>query len=135
MIAFVDGPLRHREAQHQDSAALAALRARSPRATDPAAPIGPARGVLLDLIRTGHPEQARRALTRLAEAAEDDRSTHDPELADVLGALLHHRELTLRLHAHRISRAGVTSNVPERSSPITVGRACGLRDRSAPEGG
>ncbi|WP_285548825.1 HEAT repeat domain-containing protein [Actinoplanes regularis] len=102
-LTLVDGPLRDPEARRQDAAALAALRARPSHEPDPAAP----RRELLELIRTGQPEQIRTALTQLAEAAEDDRPSHagdDPELAEALAALLRHPERRLRLYAHRIGR-------------------------------
>jgi hypothetical protein len=69
---------------------------------------------LLELARTGGPEQIRRALTRLAEARSGpdadqgseltDPELHDPELADLVGELLTHPRPKVRLHAHRTSR-------------------------------
>lgn len=113
-LLLVDGPLLTPQALDQ-GAVLAALRSRPQPVPDPtgppSGPSGPSRRQLLDLIRTGHPEQVRRALTHLAEAAEDTRpadatsvADHDPELADLLAELLHHPEPRVRLHAHRIGR-------------------------------
>ncbi|GAA2390205.1 hypothetical protein Cme02nite_73710 [Catellatospora methionotrophica] len=100
-LTLVDGPLREPSAAADDAARLAALRERP---TVEPAPPGPAGHELISLIRTGRPEQVRRALTRLAEAREDDRSGADPELVGLLAELLHHPETGVRLHAHRIGR-------------------------------
>jgi hypothetical protein len=103
-LVLEDGPLRHLDAQDQDSAALAALRDRPP---SPAVSSRPPRQRLVDLIRSGNPEQARHALTRLVEAHEDNRTTStdpDPELEKLIVELLDHPERRIRLHAHRIGR-------------------------------
>ncbi|MFD0592263.1 HEAT repeat domain-containing protein [Catellatospora coxensis] len=59
-ITLVDGPLRGPDAADSDTARLAALRERPPADATTA---GPSRADLLDLIRTGHAEQVRRALS------------------------------------------------------------------------
>ncbi|MEU7870148.1 HEAT repeat domain-containing protein [Dactylosporangium sp. NPDC049140] len=95
-LVLVDGPLRNPQAQRED--ALAALRVRPHPAAEP----GPSRRELFDLIRTGSPEQIRRALTQLAE---DHRPAGpDPELERLLAGLLRHPEARVRRHAHRIGR-------------------------------
>ncbi|MDN3356222.1 HEAT repeat domain-containing protein [Actinomadura sp. DC4] len=100
-ILLAEGPLRHPDAARQDSAALSALRGRSrvPAAREHR----PSRAELLDLARTGSPEQIRRALTLLAERHEAD-PARDPELEGLLAGSLGHPEARVRLHAHRISR-------------------------------
>ncbi|WP_144122859.1 HEAT repeat domain-containing protein [Catellatospora sichuanensis] len=109
-LTLVDGPLRHPDGADSDSARLSALRER-PQPTPGHAMSVPSRHELLDLIRTGHTEQVRRALTRLAEAHEDDRPSRvrpttdsDPELENLLAGLLHHPDARIRLHSHRIAR-------------------------------
>ncbi|WP_191839397.1 HEAT repeat domain-containing protein [Catellatospora chokoriensis] len=107
-LTLVDGPLRRPDAVDSDAARLAALRERPQPATDPAA-AGPSREELLRLIRTGHTEQIRRALTRLAELHEDGRPVGagpvtDPELENLLADLLHHAEPRIRLHSQRLAR-------------------------------
>ncbi|RAY15900.1 HEAT repeat domain-containing protein [Actinomadura craniellae] len=94
-LVLVDGPLRPPGAAREDTAALAALRARPDL---PEAASRPSRRELLELARTGPPEQARRALSSLAEQPADE------ELAELLAELLGHPEHRVRLHAHRISR-------------------------------
>lgn len=97
-LLLVDGPLRGPDAGQQDAAALAALRAR-PHDTPGGAAPGPSRDELLDLARTGTPDQIRRALTRLAAAPADG-----SELTELIGELLRHPRPGVRLHAHRTSR-------------------------------
>lgn len=92
----------------EDAAALTALRERpAPSAT--AVSEVPAWPELLDLARRGEPEQARRALSHLAEAHEEtaDRgvlSGQEADLRELLDELLVHPKPRVRLHAHRISR-------------------------------
>ena len=92
-LTLVDGPLRQPDAAGTEAAALAALRER------PQATAGPSRDELLNLVRTGHTAQIRRALTLLDEDHE-----HDPELESLIAELLHHPEPRIRLHAHRTGR-------------------------------
>jgi HEAT repeat protein len=101
-LTLVDGPLRRPEAARQDSATLSVLRT-LPEHPAAASPRLPRRG-LLDLARTGEPEQIRRALSQLAELLGRPAETSDPELRDVIGELLRHPKARVRLHAHRISR-------------------------------
>ncbi|MFG2625852.1 HEAT repeat domain-containing protein [Streptomyces sp. NPDC048473] len=102
-LLLVEGPLRGPDAAQQDAAALAALRDRSP-----AAPGGashrPSRQELLDLARTGTPEQICRALTELAEAHSGPDTDQDPGLRGLIGELLNHARAKVRLRAHRTSR-------------------------------
>ncbi|MBC6462358.1 HEAT repeat domain-containing protein [Actinomadura sp. HBU206391] len=107
-LVLVEGPLRHPEAAGRDAATLAALRDR-PR--PPAGPAGmePPREELLELARTGRPEQVRRALSRLAEPYEgrpagDGHALRDVRFEEVLAELADHPEARVRLHAHRIAR-------------------------------
>lgn len=107
-LTLVDGPLRGLDAADSDAARLAALRERPP--TESAGP-GTSREELFDLIRTGHAEQVRRALTRLTELHEEDSpagvrfaAEQDSELENLLADLLHHAEPRIRLHAHRTGR-------------------------------
>ncbi|WP_426510148.1 HEAT repeat domain-containing protein [Dactylosporangium sp. McL0621] len=95
-LVLVDGPLRNPQAPRED--ALAALRVRPHPAAEP----GPSRRELFDLIRTGGPEQIRRALTQLAEDRRP--AGPDPELERLLADLLRHPEARVRRHAHRIGR-------------------------------
>ncbi|MGI5415091.1 HEAT repeat domain-containing protein [Actinomadura luteofluorescens] len=95
-IVLVGGPLRRPGAAQHDTAALSALRVRTPV---PQAEQRPGRAELFHLARTGGPEQIRRALTLLAESHADD-----PEFEELLGESLGHPEARVRLHAHRISR-------------------------------
>ncbi|MER5360349.1 HEAT repeat domain-containing protein [Streptomyces sp. NPDC002785] len=102
-LLLVEGPLRGPDAVQQDAAALAALRDRTP-----AAPGGashrPSRQELLDLARTGTPEQICRALTELAETHFGPDTDQDPGLRDLIGELLNHPRAKVRLRAHRTSR-------------------------------
>lgn len=98
-LLLVDGPLRGPDAAPRDAAALAALRERAPDGPGGASP-EPSRDELMDLARTGTPEQIRRALTRLA----GERHGPDPELPTLIGELLRHPKPRVRLHAHRTSR-------------------------------
>ncbi|MDX3489561.1 HEAT repeat domain-containing protein [Streptomyces sp. ID05-18] len=104
-LVLVDGPLRTPGAEeHEDTAALDALRTpfRNPEA--PADRPSPAE--LLDLARTGTPEQTRHALTRLVEERAPARgAAPDPELHALVAELLRHPRAGVRLHAHRTSRA------------------------------
>ncbi|WP_327352136.1 HEAT repeat domain-containing protein [Streptomyces sp. NBC_01304] len=96
-ILLVDGPLRGPDSAAEDAAALSALLTRTP----PGTPAGrTTREETRELARTGTPEQVRRALTRLTE----DR---DPELAELIGELLHHPKPGIRLHAHRAARTAL----------------------------
>ncbi|MFD5209589.1 HEAT repeat domain-containing protein [Streptomyces anulatus] len=99
-LVLVDGPLRTPGAEHEDAAALDALRTPF---RNPAAPVDrPSTAELLDLARTGTPEQARQALTRLVE---ERGAAPDPELHTLVEELLCHPRAGVRLHAHRTSRA------------------------------
>jgi hypothetical protein len=102
-LLLVEGPLRGPDAAQQDAAALAALRDRTP-----AAPGGPShrlsRQELLDLARTGTPEQICRALTEMAEAHFGPDTDQDPGLRDLIGELLNHPRTKVRLRAHRTAR-------------------------------
>ncbi|WP_406248530.1 HEAT repeat domain-containing protein [Streptomyces anulatus] len=99
-LVLVDGPLRTPGAEHEDAAALDALRTPFRK---PAAPADrPSTAELLDLARTGTPEQARQALTRLVE---ERGAAPDPELHTLVEELLRHPRAGVRLHAHRTSRA------------------------------
>ncbi|MFC5032329.1 HEAT repeat domain-containing protein [Streptomyces sp. DSM 41987] len=97
-LLLVEGPLRGPDAGPQDAAALAALRARAQDTPGGAVP-GPSRDEMMNLARTGTPDQIRRALTRLAGAHPDD-----AELTELIGELLRHPRPRVRLHAHRTSR-------------------------------
>lgn len=103
-LRLVEGPLRRPDTVRQDAADLAALRER-----DPAAPAGasepPSRQELLELARTGDPVRIRHALTRLAEEHDGADADRDPDLRELIGALLRHPKPKVRLHAHRTSRA------------------------------
>ncbi|MGX1956000.1 HEAT repeat domain-containing protein [Streptomyces anulatus] len=103
-LVLVDGPLRTPGAEHEDAAALDALRTPF---RNPAAPADrPSPAELLDLARTGTPEQARQALTRLVEERAPARgAAPDPELHTLVEELLRHPRAGVRLHAHRTSRA------------------------------
>ncbi|WP_190007326.1 HEAT repeat domain-containing protein [Streptomyces anulatus] len=99
-LVLVDGPLRTPGAEHEDAAALDALRTPF---RNPAAPADrPSTAELLDLARTGTPEQTRQALTRLVE---ERGAAPDPELHTLVEELLCHPRAGVRLHAHRTSRA------------------------------
>ncbi|MFH9137628.1 HEAT repeat domain-containing protein [Streptomyces sp. NPDC017524] len=104
-LVLVDGPLRTPGAEHEDTAALDALRTpfRSPTAARAGRPSLPE---LLDLARTGTPEQTRQALTRLVEErAPAPGAGPGPELRALVEELLSHPSAGVRLHAHRTSRA------------------------------
>lgn len=103
-LVLVDGPLRTPGAEHEDAAALDALRTPFRK---PAAPADrPSTAELLDLARTGTPEQTRHALTRLVEERAPVRgAAPDPELHTLVEELLRHPRAGVRLHAHRTSRA------------------------------
>lgn len=104
-LVLVDGPLRTPGAEeHEDTAALDALRTPF---RNPAAPADrPSPAELLDLARTGTPEQTRHALTRLVEERAPARgAAPDPELHALVAELLRHPRAGVRLHAHRTSRA------------------------------
>lgn len=103
-LLLVGGPLRGPDAGRRDAAALAALRDRG-GAVPAERGRRPARGELLDLARSGTPEQICRALTELAEAHTGPRPDRDPHLVQLLGALLTHPRPKVRLRAHRTSRA------------------------------
>ncbi|MFF0197593.1 HEAT repeat domain-containing protein [Streptomyces anulatus] len=99
-LVLVDGPLRTPGAVDEDAAALDALRTPFRK---PAAPADrPSTAELLDLARTGTPEQTRQALTRLVE---ERGAAPDPELRTLVEELLCHPRAGVRLHAHRTSRA------------------------------
>ncbi|WP_335937157.1 HEAT repeat domain-containing protein [Streptomyces sp. PTD5-9] len=99
-LVLVDGPLRGPDAVRRD-AAREDLRARTPAA----APHRPSRPALLDLARTGTPDQACRALKELAETHPGPEPDRDPALRALLGELLLHPRGEVRLRAHRTSRA------------------------------
>jgi HEAT repeat protein len=102
-LLLVDGPLRGPDAGRQDAAALAALRDRD--AVVPATSRHrPARRELLDLARTGTPEQICRALTELAGTHTGPEPDQDEQLIVLLGELLTHPRPGVRLRAHRTSR-------------------------------
>ncbi|MFH9199435.1 HEAT repeat domain-containing protein [Streptomyces anulatus] len=103
-LVLVDGPLRTPGGEHEDAAALDVLRTPF---RNPAAPADrPSPAELLDLARTGTPEQTRRALTRLVEErAPACGAAPDPELHTLVEELLRHPRAGVRLHAHRTSRA------------------------------
>ncbi|WP_067816390.1 HEAT repeat domain-containing protein [Actinomadura kijaniata] len=93
-VTLVEGPLRAPDAVGRDAATLAALRAR----TRPPGAQTPDPEDLFRTARTGAVEEARRALTTLAE-------THPgPELAELLVESIGHPERRIRLHAHRLAR-------------------------------
>ncbi|MFE7397215.1 HEAT repeat domain-containing protein [Streptomyces sp. NPDC057557] len=102
-LLLVEGPLRGPDAAQQDAAALAALRDRPPAAPDGASH-RPSRQELLDLARTGAPDQICGALTELAEAHSGPDPDRDPGLRDLIGELLNHPRAKVRLRAHRTSR-------------------------------
>lgn len=104
-LVLVGGPLRTPGAEDEDAAALDALR--TPFRSPTAAPaVRPSLPELLDLARTGTPEQTRQALTRLAEeSAPAPGAGPDPELRALVEELLNHPRAGVRLHAHRTSRA------------------------------
>ncbi|MFD5202484.1 HEAT repeat domain-containing protein, partial [Streptomyces sp. NPDC058375] len=103
-LVLLDGPLRTPGAAHEDIAALASLRTPSRAAAAPADP--PSLPELLDLARTGTPEQIRGVLTRLVEEHAPAPGTRPgPELRALVEELLRHPGAGVRLHAHRTSRA------------------------------
>ncbi|MFG2244155.1 HEAT repeat domain-containing protein [Spirillospora sp. NPDC048823] len=99
MPVLEPGPLREPGAAVQDEDMLKRLRERSADTVRE-----PARAELFQQARDGGPKQVRRALTLLAERHEEAHAGADPELAELLTALIAHRETKVRLHAHRISR-------------------------------
>ncbi|HWS38246.1 MAG TPA: HEAT repeat domain-containing protein [Actinoplanes sp.] len=99
-LLITEGPIRRTGAAVADADALVALRQR-PEAT--AGRAGPSRSELFELVRDGRADQVRRALTQLAEAAEDSGKA-DPELQELLGELIRHPESRVRAHAHRLGR-------------------------------
>ncbi|MGW2181765.1 HEAT repeat domain-containing protein [Streptomyces sp. NPDC001732] len=102
-LRLVEGPLRGPDAARRDAAALAALRERGTAApADPAR--RPSRRGLLDLARTGTPEQICRALTELAGAHPGPDTDRDGRLRDLLDELIAHPRSEVRLRAHRTSR-------------------------------
>lgn len=101
-LVLVAGPLRGPDAEAEDAAALNALRAPAPAVP---AVHRPALPELLDLARTGAPEQIRRALGRLVEERTPaPGGASDPALHAVIEELLRHPRAGVRLHAHRASR-------------------------------
>ena len=111
-MVLVEGPLRHPDAARQDAAALSALRGRTRVPEAAAREQRPPWTELVQLVRTGGPEQIRRALTLLAEQHGDPTRIHGagrpadgaPELEELLAESLRHPEARVRLHAHRLSR-------------------------------
>ncbi|WDG32844.1 HEAT repeat domain-containing protein [Streptomyces sp. CA-278952] len=104
-LVLVGGPLRTPGAADEDAAALDALRTPF-RSTSAALAGRPSLPELLDLARTGTPEQTRQALTRLVEESAPASGTGpDPELRALVEELLSHPRAGVRLHAHRTSRA------------------------------
>ncbi|GGV15289.1 hypothetical protein GCM10010495_31810 [Kitasatospora herbaricolor] len=103
----VDGPLRAVGSAERDAGVLAALRGRSPAV--PARPRHPSRRELLELARTGGPEEIRRALIALAEhqggRGRRQGPEQDGELLELLTELLRHPLAKVRLRAHRTARA------------------------------
>ncbi|MEU5994467.1 HEAT repeat domain-containing protein [Spirillospora sp. NPDC047418] len=98
-LVLVEGPLRGPEAAARDEEALNALRER------PAGTAGePSRAELFRRARDGGAKAAKDALSRLAERHEEAGAGADPELADLLAALIVRPETKVRLHAHRVSR-------------------------------
>lgn len=102
-LVLVEGPLRGRDAERQDAAALAALRDRG-TVVPAGAGQRPTRPELLDLAATGSPEQICRALTELAGTHTGPEPDRDRQLLDLLGELLTHPRSKVRLRAHRTSR-------------------------------
>ena len=100
-IRLVDGPLRNPDAKQHDAAALTALCDRGQAAKSSQEP---SREELLDLARSGRPDQIRRALLLFAETQEASRPNQDSELQDLLSALLTHPKPKVRLQAHRTAR-------------------------------
>ncbi|MEU9759456.1 HEAT repeat domain-containing protein [Streptomyces sp. NPDC047987] len=102
-LVLVEGPLRGPDAGQRDAAERAALRTRTPAAPG-GAPSHPSRRELLELARTGTPDQACRALTELSGAHPGPEPDQDPELRELLGELLLQSRGRVRLRAHRASR-------------------------------
>jgi hypothetical protein len=98
-IRLVDGPLRGPGAKQDDAAALARLRDASqvPKASEQ-----PSREELIDLARSGSPEQIRRALLRLVETEIAGKT--NPDIEGLLVDLLGHAKPRIRLQAHRTAR-------------------------------
>jgi hypothetical protein len=108
-IRLVDGPLRGPGSRQADAAALARLR----DASQVPKPSGqPSRKELIDLARSGSPEQIRRALLRLVEIETETKTGNetaaagkaDSHIQDLLAGLLSHPKPKVRLHAHRTAR-------------------------------
>ncbi|WP_207939546.1 HEAT repeat domain-containing protein, partial [Actinomadura darangshiensis] len=98
-LVLAEGPLRAPGAAARDEEVLNTLRER---------PAGtarePSRADLFREARDAGTKAARHALPRLAESHEESGAAADPELADLLAALIAHHETKVRLHAHRVSR-------------------------------
>ncbi|MGW9206524.1 HEAT repeat domain-containing protein [Embleya sp. NPDC055664] len=93
-LTLVGGVLRA-PGPDRNGLALVSLRTR----TVPPGAERPTRDELIATVRVGAPEQARRALSRLA-----DEYGADPEVRALVAELLGHAHPRVRLHAHRISR-------------------------------
>ncbi|MFI1383878.1 HEAT repeat domain-containing protein [Embleya sp. NPDC020886] len=94
-LTLTDGPLLRAGAPGRNGAALIELRRR-------AVPVGaerPTRDELIGVVRGDAPEQARRALSRLA-----DEHGRDAQVRELVVELLSHPVPRVRLHAHRVSR-------------------------------
>ncbi|WP_194926795.1 HEAT repeat domain-containing protein [Catenulispora pinisilvae] len=106
-ILLTDGPLRGLDAKQQDVAALTVLR---DHAQVPKASHGTSRAELIDLARSGQPDQIRRALLRLGEMPIVDKTSQGPApedphvLQELLAELLTHPKPKVRLQAHRTAR-------------------------------
>ena len=123
-LNLTGGPLRDPGAARRDAETLAALRARTP---PPPGDGGPSREALFALVRTGTLEQARRALTVLAERHDERGGGHrDPELEELLTEAIGHREGRIRLHAHRIARRVL-------DTPAYLEQTCRLLDDPRPD--
>ncbi|OPC80057.1 hypothetical protein B4N89_03020 [Embleya scabrispora] len=93
-LTLVGGVLRA-PGPDRNGLALVSLRTR----TVPPGAERPTRDGLIATVRADAPEQARRALSRLA-----DEHGADPEVRALVAELLGHAHPRVRLHAHRISR-------------------------------
>lgn len=94
-LNLTNGFLLGVDAATRSGRALAALRTRSV----PAGAERPTRDELIGTVRGDGPEQARRALSRLA-----DEHGGDDEVRSLVVELLSHPVPRVRLHAHRVSR-------------------------------